>query len=206
MAILPNPRYGDFYRFLPDLHSANIKGCLCENKDRSLQQIWSVFYWSPMSMFGWVLNNSKISPKMAILPHPRYGDFYRFCLFFNSAFIGPSLENEGRSLHETWSVFYSSSKSMFGWVLSKSKIWPKMAILPNPRYGDFYRFCLFFNSAHIRLSLENEERSLDQIWSVFYWSPKSMFGWVLSNSKISPKMAILPHPRYGDFYQFCLFF
>ena len=30
----------------------------------------------PMSMFGWVLNKSKILPKMVILPHPRYGDFY----------------------------------------------------------------------------------------------------------------------------------
>ena len=159
-----------------------------------------------MSMFGWVLNKSKIWPKMVILPHPRYGDFYRFCLYFNSALKRPYRENEERSLHQIWSVSYWSPMSMFGWVLNKSKIWPKMVILPHPRYGDFYRFCLYFNSALKWPYRENEERSLHQIWSVCYWSPMSMFGWVLNKSKIWPKMVILPHPRYGDFYRFCLYF
>ena len=143
---------------------------------------------------------------MVILPHPRYGDFYRFCLYFNSALKRPYCENEERSLHQIWSVCYWSPMSMFGWVLNKSKIWPKMVILPHPRYGDFYRFCLYFNSALKGPSHQNEERSLHQIWSVCYWSPMSMFGWVLNKSKIWPKMVILPHPRYGDFYRFCLYF
>ena len=136
------------------------------------------------------------------------GDFappavWRFLPNLHSALIGPYLENEERSLHQTWSVCYWSPMSMFGWVLNKSKIWPKMVILPHPRYGNFYRFCLYFNSALKRPYRENEERSLHQIWSVCYWSPMSMFGWVLSKSKIWPKMVILPHPRYGDFYQIC---
>ena len=77
---------------------------------------------------------------MVILPHPRYGDFYGFRLLFNSSLKGPYLENEERSLHQTWSVCYWSPMSMFGWVWNKSKIWPKMVILPHPRYGDFYCF------------------------------------------------------------------
>ena len=93
--------------------------------------------------------------------------FTNFACFFNSALKEHSLENEERSLHQTWSVFYWSSKSMFGWVLSNSKIWPKMAILPHPRYGDFYRFCLFFNSAlSSAVSWERREISSPNLVSV----------------------------------------
>ena len=155
-----------------------------------------------MSMFGWVLNKSKIWPKMVILPHPRYGDFYGFRLLFNSSLKGSYLENEERSIHQTLSLCYWSPMLMFAWVSNKSKIWPKMVILPHPWNGNFYRFALLFNSSHTRPSLENEERSLHQTWSVCSWSPMSMFGWVWRKSKIWPKMVILPHPRYGDFYCF----
>ena len=206
-----------------------------------------------MSMFGWVWNKSKIWLKMVILSHPRYGNFYRFRLLFNSSLKGLSLENEGRSIHQTWSACYWSPMSMFGWVSNKSKIWlqsgdfappavwrflllfnssltrqlmcywspismlgrvsnkskiwPKMVILPHPRrYGDFYWFRLLCNSSLKMPSLENEKRSVPQTWSVCYWSPMSMFAWVSNKSKISPKMVILPHPRYGDFYGFRLLF
>ena len=136
-----------------------LKGRICQNEERSLHQIWSVCYWSPMSMFGWVLNKSKIWPKMVILPHPRYGDFYRFCLYFNSALKRPYRQNEERSLHQIWSVCYWSPMSMFGWVLNKSKIWPKMVILPHPRYGDFYQFaCILTPPLNGRIC-QNEERS-----------------------------------------------
>ena len=205
MVILPHPQYGDFYWFRLLFNSSQKRPYL-ENEERSLHQTWSVCYWSPMSMFGWVSNKSKIWPKMVILPHPRYGDFYGFRLLFNSSLKGPYLENEERSLHQTWSVCYWSPMSMFGWVWNKSKIWPKMVILPHPRYGDFYGFRLLFNSSLKGPSLENEERSLHQTWSVCYWSPMSMFGWVSNKSKIWPKMVILPHPRYGDFYRFRLLF
>ena len=202
MVILPHPRYGDFYGFRL-LFNSSLKGSYLENKERSLHQTLSLCYWSPMLMFAWVSNKSKIWPKMVILPHPRNGDFYRFALLFNSSHTRPSLENEERSLHQTWSVCYWSPMSMFGWVWRKSKIWPKMVILPHPLYGDFY---CFFNSSLTRPSLENEEWSPHKTWSVYYWSPISMFAWVSNKSKISPKMVILPHPRYGEFYGFRLLF
>ena len=84
---------------------------------------------------------------------------------------------------------------MFPWVSIKSK-------MRHPRYGDFYWFRLLFNSSHKRPYLDKEERSLHQTWSVCYWSPMSMFAWVSNKSKIWPKMVILPHQRYGDFYCF----
>ena len=155
-----------------------------------------------MSMFGWVSNKSKIWHKMVILSHPRYGDFCGFRLLFNSSLKGPYLDNEERSLHKTWSVCYWSPMSMFGWVSNKSKIWPKMVILSHPRYGDFCGFRLLFNSSLKGSYLENEVRSLHQTWSVCYWSPMLMFAWVSNKSKIWPKMVILSHPRYGDFYCF----
>ena len=201
MVILPHPRYGDFYGFRLLFNSPNKRPYL-ENEVRSLHQTWSVCYWSPMLMFAWVSKKSKIWPKMVILPHPRYGDFYGFRLLFNSSLKVPYLENEERSLHQTLSLCYWSPMLMFAWVSNKSKIWPKMVILPHPRYGDFYRFSLLFNSSHTRPSLENEEKSLHQTWSVCYWSPLSMFVWVSNTSKIWPKMVILPHPWYGDFTAF----
>ena len=200
MVILPYPRYGDFYCFL----TSPSQGRLSRTKNDLRHQTWSVCYWSPMLMFAWVSNKSKIWSKMVILPHPRYGDFYGFRLLFNLSRKGPYLENEERSLHQTLSLCYWSPMLMFAWVSNKSKIWPKMVILPHLRYGDFYRFALLFNSSHTRPSLENEERSLHQTWSVCYWSPMSMFGWVSNKSKIWPKMVILSHPRYGDFYGFRL--
>ena len=139
-----------------------------------------------------------------ILNLTKNGDFApptacRFLPNLHSALIGPYLQNEERSVQQTWSVRYWSIMLMFGWVLKKSKIWLKIVILPHPRYGDFYLFCFFFNSTLKGPSLENERRSLHQTWSTCYWSPMSMFG--LKKSRISLKMMILPHPRYGDFYQ-----
>ena len=205
MVILPHPRYGDFYGFRL-LFNSSLKGSYLKNEERSLYQTLSVCYWNPMLMFAWVSNKSKIWPKMVILPHLRYGDFYRIALLFNSSQTRPSLENEERSLHQTWSVCYWSPMSMFGWVSNKSKIWPKMVILSHPRYGDFYGFRLLLNSSLKGPYLENKERSLHQTLSVWYWSPMYMFGWVSNKSKIWPKMVILPHPRYGDFYGFRLLF
>ena len=111
------------------------------------------------------------------------GDFapptvWRFLPNLHLAFIGPYLQKEGISRHKTWTAHYWSPMSMFGWVINKSKIWIKMVILPHPRYGDFYHFCLYFNSALVRPSLENEERSLHQTWSGRYRSPMSMFNWL----------------------------
>ena len=204
MVILPHPRYGDFYWFRLLFNSSHKRPYL-DKEERSLHQTWSVCYWSPMSMFGWVSNKSKIWPKMVILPHPRYGDFY--CLLLTPPSQGRLSRTKNDLLHQTWSVCYWSPMSMFGWVSNKSKIWPKMVILPHPRrYGDFYWFRLLFNSSLKGPSLENEKRSVPQTWSVCYWSPMSMFGWVSNKSKISPKMVILPHPRYGDFYGFRLLF
>ena len=205
MVILPHLRYGDFYRFALLFNSSHTRPSL-ENEERSLHQTWSVCYWSPMSMFGWVSNKSKIWPKMVILSHPRYGDFYGFRLLLNSSLKGPYLENKERSLHQTLSVWYWSPMYMFGWVSNKSKIWPKMVILPHPRYGDFYGFRLLFNLSRKGPYLENEERSLHQTLSLCYWSPMLMFAWVSNKSKIWPKMVILPHPRNGDFYRFALLF
>ena len=195
---------GDFappalWRFLPNLHSALI-GPYLPNEQRSLNQTWSVRYWSPMSMFGWVLKK--------IQNLTQNGDFappalWRFLPNLHSALIGPYLPNEQRSLNQTWWVRYWSPISMFGWVLNKSKIWPKIVILPPCGMAIFTDFACFFNSALKGPSLENEGRSHHQTWSVCYWSPMSMFGWVLKKTKIWPKMVIFPHPRYGDFYQIC---
>ena len=146
--------------------------------------------------------------------HQKFDPKWWFCptrgmailLLFNSYLTRPSLENEEWSLYQTLSVCYWSPMYMFGWVSKKSKIWPKMVILPHPRYGNFYWFRLLFNSSHKRRYLDNEERSLHKTWSVCYWSPMSMFAWVSNKSKIWPKMVILPHPRYGDFCGFRLLF
>ena len=133
------------------------------------------------------------------------GDFappavWRFLLLFNSSLTRPSLENEEWSPHQTWSVCYWSPISMLGRVSNKSKIWPKMVILPHPRrYGDFYWFRLLFNSSQKRPYLDNEKRSLHQTWSVCYWSLMLMFAWVSNKSKIWPKMVIFPHPRVWRF-------
>ena len=47
-----------------------------------------------MSMFGWVLNKSKILPKMVILPHPAVGKFYQICT--------PPLKWKEERFHQTW--------------------------------------------------------------------------------------------------------
>ena len=63
----------------------------------------------------------------------------------------------------------------------------------------FIDFACILNSALQWLYRENEERSLHQIWSVCYWSPMSMFGWVLNKSKIWPKMVIFAPPAVWRF-------
>ena len=164
MVIFPYMRYGDFYCFLTPIS----QGRLSRNEEWSLYQTLSVCYWTvwqflPISpatetlpskglgyWFGWVSNKSKIWPKMVILPHPRYGDFNGFRLLFNSSLKGSYLKNEERSLYQTLSVCYWNPMSMFGWVWRKSKIWPKMVILPYPRYGDFY--CFLTSPSQGRLS------------------------------------------------------
>ena len=191
MVILPHPRIWRFYRFRL-LFNSSLKGPSLENEERSLHQTWSVCYWSPMSMFGWVWNKSKIWPKMVILPHPRYGDFYWIRLLFNSSLKGPSLENEERSLHQTWSVCYWSPMSMFGWVSNKSKNFSKMVILSHPRYGNFYWIRLLLTPPSKGRLSRTKERSVPQTWSVCYWSPMSMFAWVSNKSKFHPKWWFCP--------------
>ena len=270
---------GDFappavWRFLRFrlLFNSSRKGPYLENEERSLHQTWSVCYWSPMSMFGWVSNKSKIWPKMVILPHPRYGDFYEFALIsllFNSSLkegrisrtkrdlftklgqcateapcqclvefeTNPKFDpkwwfcpTRGMAIFTDFACFLTppskgrlsrTKRDLFtklGQCATEAPCQCLLEFQTNPKFDPKWWFCptrgmaiftdfaCFLTPPFKGPSLENEERSLHQTWSVCYWSPMSMFGWVSNKSKIWPKMVILPHPRYGDFYGFRLLF
>ena len=170
-----------------------------ENEERSLHQTWSVCSWSPMSMFGWVWRKSKIWPKMVILPHPRYGDFYCFL-------TPPSQGRLSRTKNDLFTKLGQCATEAPSQCLleiqTNPKFHPKWWFCPTRGMAIFTDFACFLTPPNKRPYLENDERSLHQTWSVCYWSPMLMFAWVSNKSKIWSKMVILPHQRYGDFYCF----
>ena len=197
-----------------------LKELYLENEDRSLHQTWSVCYWRPMSMFGWVLNKSKIWLKMDFA-QPRYGDFHRFCLILTPP-IYSCLSRTKKDLFTKlgqcatevpcqclvqiqtnpkidWKWWFFPTRAMA--IFTKFALGPYRAVSsagreitsPNlvsvllkshvnvwlsfkenqnlTQNGDFsppavWRFLPNLHSALIGPFLQNEERSLRQIWSV----------------------------------------
>ena len=82
-----------------------------------------------MSMFGWVLNTSKIWPKMVILPHPRYGDFYRFACILTPPFNG-SIVRTKRDLF-----------TKFGQCATEAPCQCLVEFWTNPKFDPKWWFC-----------------------------------------------------------------
>ena len=96
--------------------------------------------------------------------------------------------------------------SMFGWVSNKLKIWPKMVILPHPRYGDFYRFALLFNSSRKLGHILRTKRDLfTKLGQCANEAPCQCLVEFQTNPKFNPKWWFCPTRGMAIFTDFACF-
>ena len=143
---------------------------------------------------------------MVILPHPRYGNFYRFRLLFNSSRTRPSLKNNERSLHKTLSGCYWSRMSMFDWVCKKSEnLTPKWLFCPTRGMAIFTEFaCFFIPPSKGRLSRMKRDL-FPKLGQCATEAPCQCFLEFVRNLKFDPKWWFCPTRGMAIFTDFACF-